>query len=138
MSFVLLLKAIYVLPCMYETGELLCSRISERVNISLRVWLRIPLCSAACKQLLRLPSYWSEFTSGFGSVKYLRAPKTPALTHTCILGLRNQNLPRVLFLLQKSHTLPQNRKHETQDVCGPNKVVHTITTTGRSSLSRAL
>lgn len=87
-----------VLPCKYETEELFCSRISERVNISLCVWLRISLCSAACRQLLRLCSYWSEFTSGFGSVKYLRAPKTPARTHTCILGLRKQNLPRVLFL----------------------------------------
>lgn len=36
-SFVPLLEAIYELPCTYETGELLCGRMSERVNISVRV-----------------------------------------------------------------------------------------------------
>lgn len=44
------------------------------------------------------PLLLARIYSGFGSMKYLRAPKTPALTHTCILGLRNENLPRVLFL----------------------------------------
>lgn len=39
--------------------------------------------------------------SGFGSKKYLRAPQTPALTHTCSLGLRNENLPKELFLSEK-------------------------------------
>ena len=44
------------------------------------------------------PLLLARIYSGFGSMKYLRAPKTPALTHTCILGLRNENLPRGLFL----------------------------------------
>lgn len=50
------------------------------------------------------PLLLARIYSGFGSMKYLRAPKTPALTRTCILGLRNENLPRGLFLLQKSLT----------------------------------
>ena len=65
------------------------------VCVCVCVWLNISLCMQAAAPA---PLLLARIYSGFGSMKYLRAPKTPALTHTCILGLRNENLPRVLFL----------------------------------------
>lgn len=85
-------KGQYVYVCIYTYRYVcVCVAVDFPVQGSMRAAALTPLLLA-------------RIYSGFGSMKYLRAPKTPALTHTCISGLRNKNLPRVLFLQQKSHT----------------------------------
>lgn len=102
------LKAVLCIPvCVHISISVFVKKtecVCVCVSICVCVWLKSCLCKEACEQLLWPPLLLARIYSGFGSMKYLRAPKTPALTHTCILRLRNENLPRVLFLKQKSHT----------------------------------
>ncbi len=67
---------IYIYPCVCEC---VCGCVAEDLPV------QESMQAAALAPLLLARIY-----SGFGSMKYLRAPKTPALTHTCILGLRNE------------------------------------------------
>lgn len=79
-------------------GRVTCVHISISVYVEKRyIYIYVFECVSE-QAAAQAPLLLARIYSGFGSMKYLRAPKTPALTHTCILGLRNENLPRVLFL----------------------------------------
>lgn len=94
-----------VVLCVSVCVHISISVCVKRHNVCIYICMNVCVCVAedfpvqeSMQAAALAPLLLARIYSGFGSMKYLRAPKTPGLTHTCILGLRKENLPRVLFL----------------------------------------